>query len=271
MYFALVTSAAAALATAAPTPPQMLNNQEVFTGEDYPSLALDRNEQGNVGVTLQVDATGAVTSCRVTKSSGSTSLDEQTCALYRARARFEPARDSRGRPQRSHYSTTIKWAIAEDDGPPPMPRQPWQFRTEIALSKDGQVLDCKTVTTGLPNDPPDCAVMMAFVKQRLGQPSPTARASLFSISQVTFYPVDPAKAPLPPKLTDATQVAQQVSRVTVAADGQITACEGVRFTGEIPADQDACSNIRKQRFVAGAGELVGTIVITLYRRTESVA
>ncbi len=62
---------------------------------DYPRAA--RGAQGTVEARLTVSAAGAVTGCRVTRSSGNPVLDETTCRLIRERFRFAPARDAQGR------------------------------------------------------------------------------------------------------------------------------------------------------------------------------
>ena len=47
---------------------------------------------------VNVAVTGRVTSCEITRTSGSQSLDEGTCAIFRDRMIYDPARDSSGRP-----------------------------------------------------------------------------------------------------------------------------------------------------------------------------
>ena len=85
----------------------------IISDDDYPALALDRNEQGTTAITLGVDRSGRVAGCTVTNSSGSELLDRTTCALARRRARFIPARDVNGDPVPAKYSTRITWRIAE--------------------------------------------------------------------------------------------------------------------------------------------------------------
>lgn len=63
---------------------------------DYPPAA--GGTQGTVETRLNVSAMGAVTGCRVTRSSGNEVLDTTTCRLIRERFRFAPARDAQGNP-----------------------------------------------------------------------------------------------------------------------------------------------------------------------------
>ena len=65
-----------------------------ITPRDYPRQA--NGAQGMVVARLDVDATGQVTACRVTRSSGNAILDATTCRLIRERFRFTPARDAAG-------------------------------------------------------------------------------------------------------------------------------------------------------------------------------
>lgn len=65
-----------------------------ITRSDYPR---DANEhQGLVEARLTVSAAGAVTGCRITRSSGNAVLDAATCRLIRERFRYAPARDAQG-------------------------------------------------------------------------------------------------------------------------------------------------------------------------------
>jgi protein TonB len=63
---------------------------------DYPRAA--NGAQGLVEARLAVSASGAVTACRVTRSSGNEVLDSTTCRLIRERFRFTPAKDAQGNP-----------------------------------------------------------------------------------------------------------------------------------------------------------------------------
>jgi TonB family protein len=58
-----------------------------------------------------------VTSCTVTSSSGSASLDAATCRIMTERARFIPARDRRGRAVADSLSARVRWVLPEDGEP----------------------------------------------------------------------------------------------------------------------------------------------------------
>ena len=82
-----------------------------FSVDDYPSAALRSDEQGTVGARVDIDATGRVTTCTVTGSSGSASLDSTTCRIMRSRVRYRPARDASGRPVRGTATLRVMWRL----------------------------------------------------------------------------------------------------------------------------------------------------------------
>jgi len=107
----------AAVPNQVPRPPQkrLLPGQltGLFTGDDYPADAADRNEQGTTQVRLSIDAQGKVAGCTVTVSSGSASLDGATCRIITVRARFAPAKDSHENPVASTFTQSVTWRLAE--------------------------------------------------------------------------------------------------------------------------------------------------------------
>ena len=65
---------------------------------DYPRAALETRAEGRVETRFTVGTDGRVSNCRVTRSSGSTALDQTTCRLIEQRFRWTPARDAHGNP-----------------------------------------------------------------------------------------------------------------------------------------------------------------------------
>jgi len=104
-----------------PAPPRVVepararaNLAGLISSDDYPPSALRNEEQGTVRVRLTVDASGRVTGCSVTASSGSSQLDQTTCRLLQRRARFTPARDNTGQPIGDTVnSPPIRWQIQQ--------------------------------------------------------------------------------------------------------------------------------------------------------------
>ena len=82
-----------------------------FEAADYPSDALREDQSGLVTVVVLIDEQGKVADCTVTKSSGVAVLDAQSCAVIRARAKFEPAIGADGRPAKDLLTQTVRWRI----------------------------------------------------------------------------------------------------------------------------------------------------------------
>ena len=106
----------------APPPPRFQPKQATPKGNpanwattnDYPSRALREEREGTTGFRVTVGPDGRVQSCDVTSSSGSSDLDDATCANVTRRARFTPAMDGEGNPTTGSYSNRIRWVIPKD-------------------------------------------------------------------------------------------------------------------------------------------------------------
>lgn len=69
-----------------------------ITPRDYPRQLANAGVGGTVGVSFRVEATGLVSRCTVTQSSGVPELDALTCRLIIQRFRYRPSTDRYGRP-----------------------------------------------------------------------------------------------------------------------------------------------------------------------------
>jgi protein TonB len=96
----------------------------LFSIDDYPAAALRAGEEGAVTYRLDVGEAGQVLSCNVMLSSGSPMLDATTCRLLTMRARFTPARDSRGMPVGDSIVGRIVWKLEAPPEPVPPPALP---------------------------------------------------------------------------------------------------------------------------------------------------
>ena len=85
--------------------------QRLFRSVDYPLTAVERHEQGSVIVQLTVGTRGRVNACDVTTSSGSRTLDKASCQILQSRAKFTPARDSRGDLAVDTVLQEIRWVL----------------------------------------------------------------------------------------------------------------------------------------------------------------
>lgn len=82
-----------------------------FMPQDYPIEARRARAQGRVAGRYRVASDGTVGDCVVVASSGHPALDQGTCALVLAHARFAPARDAAGRPIASPQLFAVRWTL----------------------------------------------------------------------------------------------------------------------------------------------------------------
>lgn len=87
------------------------NPQSWVTNDDYPTRAMREERQGVTRFSVSVDASGRVSNCSVTGSSGSPDLDSTACSLIQRRARFNPAKDTSGAGIPSTWSSSFRWQI----------------------------------------------------------------------------------------------------------------------------------------------------------------
>ena len=88
--------------------------QNTISADDYPPSAQRNKESGSTKIRVEIGTDGRVSSCTVTSSSGSSTLDEATCRLYTKRAKFTPAKDSAGNAMASSLSTGFRWVLPEE-------------------------------------------------------------------------------------------------------------------------------------------------------------
>ena len=89
----------------------MGNLMGLFSSKDYPWPAIMSRMEGTTGVELLIDDKGSVADCSVTETSGNATIDAQSCAIFKERAKFAPALDLQGKPTRSSYSQRISWRM----------------------------------------------------------------------------------------------------------------------------------------------------------------
>jgi len=86
-----------------------------FTDDDYPADAKRAGASGRVSVLLSIDTSGKVAGCRVTASSGNSSLDDATCRLAQRRGRFTVQKDTEGNAQPYSYTLPgIRWTLKDE-------------------------------------------------------------------------------------------------------------------------------------------------------------
>ena len=98
------------------TPPRWKRGR--IRDSDYPRGAAEAGASGTVSVRYRIEIDGRVTGCVITRSSGNAILDETTCRLIEQRFRYEPSRDSGGRPVISYIVRDNDWIIERVPGEP---------------------------------------------------------------------------------------------------------------------------------------------------------
>lgn len=116
------------------------NLASLFSTDDYPREAIRNGEEGIVAVTLTVGPDGKVADCAVDQSSGSPSLDVQTCRILWSRAQFTPARDAQGKPVQDTYTQRIRWELPE--GTPAELKEEYS-RTILTVDGERSVVNCR--------------------------------------------------------------------------------------------------------------------------------
>lgn len=126
--------------------------------DHYPAAALAARQEGDVAMTLAVDAGGKVAGCTVERGSGVASLDEAACTLMRSAGKFEPALDSAGKPVKATVPVVFNWtlprtAVPEGAKPPPALRKfpitrPGITTLMVDVGADGAARNCTFVAEG---------------------------------------------------------------------------------------------------------------------------
>ena len=243
----------------------LTNGRDIISAADYPLVSLRNNDQGTVKVKLTVDPTGLVSACAVTASSGHPELDEQTCALFRARATFRPATDSNGKAITSYYTQTVNWQLA-GAAESAVPRTAWMTRTTIGYDANGAVASCTIDFDGMGSGSAECPKAAGAIPI-----VSSAKPVRHEISEVRFYPGAPASAPSAPVPDGSTLSARQVSEVTISPDGQVISCTATTFSGPAEAPPDHCLTLNDLRFKDGPAEngpTIGTLVHSGYVRSS---
>lgn len=84
-----------------------------ITTNDYRSSWIARELTGTARFRLEIAADGRVTDCAITGSTGHAALDTATCRLLEQRARFEPARNSRGDAVAGSFANAVRWELPD--------------------------------------------------------------------------------------------------------------------------------------------------------------
>lgn len=100
------------LAATAPSEPAYTQDPHgEFLFKHYPPRALAAGEHGRVGFRVSLDNDGTLKSCEVVRSSGYSSLDNETCELIVRYARFSPVRGADGNRHAAIQDGYVNWRL----------------------------------------------------------------------------------------------------------------------------------------------------------------
>ncbi|MCW3849248.1 energy transducer TonB [Sphingomonas sp. LB-2] len=109
IFLTILASATMVQPQAAPCGPPPNGSRPWVSSADYPREARRKNMRGVVTFRLEVSAAGCPTACTIVKSSGYPLLDDTTCELMLARARFKPKLDADGQPVAASVTKQFSW------------------------------------------------------------------------------------------------------------------------------------------------------------------
>ena len=149
---------------------QPVTYRTLFSRNDYPEQAVQRNEEGSVFVQILINPAGDVDTCTVIQSSGFADLDEQTCSVIKTRAKFSPAKDEDGRSVFSLMGVPVTWAINQapritvnpdfdltiNHGPPGV-HLPLKTSVSYFITPTGSATKCHSLDPKLPEELADVA------------------------------------------------------------------------------------------------------------------
>ena len=83
------------------------------TSLDNPPLAKKERREGTTEFLVRYGKNGKPTGCEIVSSSGHADLDEQTCRLVKARARFRPGKNHEGETVGGTYQNRVNWYLGK--------------------------------------------------------------------------------------------------------------------------------------------------------------
>jgi TonB family protein len=243
----------------------------LISSDDYPPQALDRNEQGTVGVLIQVDATGAVSGCTVEESSGFEVLDAQTCRLVQMRAKYRPATDAGGKPVASQARARITWRIGDDW----VPTDPWSTRIILNFASGGHSPSCRyeadgAMTPAPGEKPAGCPPEFEAAIPKI----PALGIGKALVVMETRFTPSGSWAPALP--AGDVLVAREIVTLEINEAGKVTSCKMTEQSGPVlPGNR--CDEITQKTYrprPGGDGKYApfeATMTFSLYSHVEKLA
>lgn len=220
----------------------------LFSADDYPMEAIRREEQGTVSYRATVGTDGRVSTCDVTASSGSASLDAATCNIIQRRARFRAARDQHGKRTEDQFSGRIRWVLPEAE---PTPFADLHQTTIFTADTHGSIATCRY--EGLAQELPGedwCvelrAMALEFIREQK-DPLLTGRELVFEQGLLIG---GPESGRVIGRGAGQVIITLTAFALTIDADGKIVGC--IDAIGDLDADvaKSDCARDRKDEFAA---------------------
>lgn len=254
------------------------NLAAVLSNEDYPLDAMRNSEQGTVSFVLTLDERGRVADCIIEYSSGSASLDAQTCRLMWLRAKLEPGRDKAGRPVTSAMHARIRWVLPEPD---PIPIVPWTSTMTWKIDREGQLKSCDVTNDEIfsndPTDNEDCndaAAAPGDVRRLLREGSNQEIATV--VLESRFIPGERSPSMRPGEGHGEVLLYREAVSIMIGTDGKTSDCRTIERSGPLPAPQiDPCKSFIGPYLATQKGgrqslPMSATGFMTIYRRDGPV-
>lgn len=235
---------------------------------DYPADALAQGAEGTVAFRLVVSPEGRVIDCKIEQSSGTSSLDAQTCAVMTSRARFLPARDRSGRAVIDTMRSRIRWVLGTPLPPGIAFFAPGRVAAILAVEENNE-LHCSVEVNGtqMPASAPCPQLSKPILEAAQHVP---ALAQLVLVQ--SFMPDGGIIAA--PAIPYGQLLAESTAEIIVDEQGAITDCHSISRTVLVPGSPtppDVCSAQPLPRFDSGAPNRHARVTISLYlgSRTRS--
>ena len=210
--------------TGSPFPAVPLKPFNMLRDDAFPRAEPVDSKHALVGIRLEVGKDGRVSACTIIRSSGLSKLDARTCRLLIRKARFAPARDSRGKPVPDIHESDFVWRFRE----PRFPSLPALWVATMRATPDGTV-SCSYVVNQSAPAPEICLEDLAAMMS--GHAHSTGRVA----EQILVTIMTPEGAAEPADREDHGPLAYDSEVVlSIAADGSVLECRVIREEGAIP-------------------------------------
>lgn len=232
-------------------PVPLTNPSAWATDDDYPIAALRAHEQGSVAFRLDIGIDGVPAHCEITERV-STVLDDATCSVMMARARFSPARDRKGKPAPGSWSSRFRWELP---GMPPAPAVAFDMVNRLLVDTQGKILSCSAGAVPSPEAGDFCAVVgstmapfMATVWRDATSEVPATVLFRVGFNIEGVAPAAPAQIRSGVTLRSTIRVSFDLS-----PEGKRVNCREAEHSGDLAIPNNYCTTVAEKYDVSQLG------------------